>query len=152
MLGLVIALPFALWTLTAISAHPLEASVQLVVLLGILGWSLRSVVKVHTRRVQFDETGLSDTDFFGVRRIPWHAVKALEAVNFNLKEQQRYDRARLEDREGSRPEDDIVAWDVCGEQGVVLLRLRKNMVPQDALFALHERIQKQIQMAAGSRA
>lgn len=143
-LCLVIALPFALWTLTAIISHPLEAGVQLVALLAILGWSLRSVVKVHTRRVQFDEAGLSDIDFFGVRRIPWRAVKALEVVNLNLKEQQRYDRAQLEDREDSRPEDDMGAWDVCGERGVVLLRLRKNMVPQDALSALRDRIQKHI--------
>jgi hypothetical protein len=142
-LGLVIALPFALWMLTGIISHPLEAGVLLVVALGILGLSLRSAVKVHTRRVQFDEAGLSDTDFFGVRRMPWSAVKGLKVVNLNLKEQQRYDRARLRDREGSRPEDDP-AWNVCGEQGVVLLQLYRNMVPQDALAALRQRIQQQL--------
>lgn len=143
-LGVVITLPFALWTLTAIGAHPLEAGVQLVVLLGILGLSLRSVVKVHTRRVQFDEAGLSDADFFGVRRVPWGAVKSMKLVNLNAKAQRLYDRTRFRDREGSRPEDDMGAWDVCSEQGVVLLRLHKNIVPQDALSALRERIQQQL--------
>lgn len=143
-LGVVITLPFALWTLTAIVARPLEAGVQLVVLLAILGLSLRSVVKVHTRRVQFDEAGLSDADWFGVRRVPWAAVKSMKLINLNAKSQRLYDRTRLRDREGSRPEDDMGAWDVSGEGGVVLLRLHKGMVPQDALAALRERIQQQI--------
>ncbi len=143
-LGVVIALPFALWTLTGIISHPLEAGVQLAVLLAILSLSLRSVVKVHTRRVQFDEAGLSDTDFFGVRRVPWAAVKGLKLVNLNAKAQRLYDRTRLVDRVGSRPEDDMGAWDVCGEQGVVLLRLYRSMLPEDALSALRERIQQQL--------
>lgn len=143
-LGLVIALPFALWTLTAIGAHPLEAGVQLVVLLGILSLSVRSVVKVHTRRVRFDQAGLSDTDFFGVRRVPWDAVKSMKLVNLNARAQRLYDRTRLRDRVGSRPEDDMGAWDVCGEQGVVLLRLYRSMLPEDALSALRERIQQQL--------
>ena len=149
LLGVAIALPLALWTLTAIISLPLEASVQLLVLLVVLGWSLRSVVKVHTRRVQFDQTGLSDADFFGVRRVPWGEIKNMVLVNLNADAQARYARTRLTEREGSRPKDDWGAWDVCGEQDVVLLRMYKNMVPWDALTALRGRIERQIRDGSG---
>jgi hypothetical protein len=144
LLGVVIALPFALWTLTAIMSRPLEAGVQMFVLLAILVLSLRNVVKVHTRRIQFDKTGLSDADFFGVRRVSWDEVKGLHLVNLNADAQARYDRTRMTDRQGSRPKDDMGAWEVCGEQGVVLLRMYKNMVPCDALTALRQRIDLQL--------
>ena len=143
-LGLALSLPFALWMLAGIGSHPLEAGLLLVVALAVLGLSLRSVVKKYTRRVRFDQAGLTDADFFGVRRVPWGAVKSMKLVNLNAKAQRLYDRNRLRDSEGSRPEDDMGAWDVCGEQGVVLLRLYRNMVPQDALSALREHIQQRI--------
>jgi hypothetical protein len=149
LLGVVIALPFALWTLTAIISRPREAGLQLVVLLAILGFSLRSVAKAHTRRIQFDEAGLSDADFFGVRRVPWGEIKGLHLVNLNADAQARYSRTRMKDREGSRPTNDWGAWDVCGEQGVVLLRMYKNMVPWDALTALRQRIELQVRGGGG---
>ena len=49
-LGVVVLLPFSLWTLTALKAHPLEAGLQLAVLLPLLAWSLYLVLKTHTRR------------------------------------------------------------------------------------------------------
>ena len=152
LLGVAISVPFALWTLTSISiSYSLLADEQMVsalamllVSLAILGWSLRSVVKAHTRRVQFDQTGLSDADFFGVRRVPWGEIRNLVLVNLNADAQARYARTRVTEREGSRPKDDWGARDVCGEQGVALLRIHKNMVPWDALTALRQRIEKQL--------
>ena len=144
LVGVAIALPFALWTLTAIISRPLEAGAQLLVLLAILGWSLRSAVKAHSRRVQFDQIGLSDADFFGVRRVPWGEIKNMVLVNLNAGAQARYTRTKVTERVGSRPKDDWGAWDVLGEQHVALLRLRKDMVPWDALTALRQRIEKQL--------
>jgi hypothetical protein len=144
LLGLLILLPFSLWMLTGLKAYPFEAGVQLAVALPLLGLSLRGVIKKHTRRVRFDAVGLADADLFGVRRVPWSAIKDIRLINLNKRSQELYDRTRLKDREGRRPEDNLGAWDVKADGGAVLLRLYKGMLPQEALTALIQRIQRQI--------
>ena len=145
LLGALIFLPFSLWMLSGLLAYPFEAGVQLAVALPLLGLSLRSVVKKHTRRLSFDALGVSDADFFGVRRVPWGAIKDMKLINLNVKSQRLHDRTRLKDREGPRPRDNMGAWDVKGESGVVLFRLYKSMLPPDALRFLRERIGQQLQ-------
>ena len=144
-LGVAVLLPFSLWMLSGLMSHPVEAALQLAVALPLLCLSLRSVAKKHTRRVRFDALGVSDTDFFGVRRVPWGAIKDMKLINLNAKSQRNYDRTKLKDREGRRPDDNMGAWDVKGESGVVLFRLYKSMLPPDALRALRERITQQLQ-------
>ncbi len=148
LLGILLFLPFSLWMLTGLNAYPFEAGVQLAVALPLLALSLRSVVKVHTRRVRFDAAGLADADFFGVRRVPWSAIKDIRLINLNEQSQEMYDQTKFEDREGRRPDDNLGAWDVKAERGVVLLRLYKSMLPQGALPALLQRIQRQVRESA----
>jgi hypothetical protein len=146
-LGVALLLPFSLWMLAGLVSYPVEAALQLTVALPLLALALRSVARKHTRRLSFDALGVSDADFFGVRRVPWNAIKDMKLVNLNARSQQLYDQTRLKDREGPRPQDNLGAWDVKGESGVVLFRLYKSMLPPDALRALRGRIGQQLPRA-----
>ncbi len=84
---------------------------------------------ILTRRVQFDDAGLCNANFFRSQRIPWSAVKEFKLGDSSS--------GPLHDSDGS-PKTAQECWLLKDAHGRTMLTLAQNMVPQQSLAALRE--------------
>ena len=112
-------------------------------------------VSIYTRRVQFDDAGLCDANFFRSQRVPWNAVFELISPDAIAKREAEWDAAHSDDSEsgygargrGGRDFDSTLDqgnWVLMGQKHDRILRLRDSMVPQESLAALRKRIESRI--------
>lgn len=127
--------------------------VELVLLAGFLCMAAYFGASIYTRRVQFDDAGLCDANFFRSQRVPWNAVLGLMSPDAIAKrEADRESEWESESGYGARSHHganldstlDQQCWVLMGQKGDRILRLRYNMVPQESLAALLKRIESRI--------
>ncbi len=107
----------------------------------------RSALTVHTRRIAFDDRGISDGHFFGVRRVPWAAIARFKEVDLNEDERRRHQRSGSGDDAGSTPEA-LPVWELRDAQGQPLLTLPQRLSSGQGYTALRRRIRAAIAGAA----
>jgi len=96
-------------------------------------------IVARSRLVRWDDDGVADTHFFGVRRLPWAAIASFERVNVSQEEQQRYDRAPLGRNRGRmRPKSDF-KWIASEADGTQLLELPVALEESPAFQDLQRR-------------
>lgn len=119
------------------SRDPLLTTLMMVGGLGMLLLALFTAVSTFSRILYQDQTGLVDSSFFGIKRLPWFAVAAVNLVNLNREAQQRYDRSHsIKD---SRPQT-LNVYKVTDKQGREILSLSETMAPPYAFNALLARL------------
>ena len=100
------------------------AGVSALVLSAMALLALHTAVANQWRRVDWDESGLCDASYFGVRRVPWAAITEVKRVNSALARQGSYDRAGGGVARATsatlRPRD-IWVWQALAAQGQTLL-------------------------------
>ena len=111
--------------------------------LAYLAW--RTSREAATRVIVWDEAGIADADFRGVKRIAWPAIAAFERINSALDRQREYDGlARSSSAvkpKGLRPRS-IWVWTARAADGRTLLEMVEPMAPPEAFAALRARIEE----------
>jgi hypothetical protein len=141
----------ALWNLIGLAVEgtanaPIEAGFWTLGTFVLFAPPLWLLVRTRTRRVRWDDAGVADADWFGVRRVPWPAIASWQRVNTNAQAQARHDRMSLGRRKGRRPPD-LWMWVAQAADGSELLRLPLQMEPGPAQAVLFERIERQVHPA-----
>ena len=96
-------------------------------------------IVARSRRVRWDDDGVADIHFFGVRRLPWAAIARFERVNVNQVEQQRYDRAPFGRNRGRMRPPSHFKWIVSEVGGSELLELPVALEESPAFQDLQRR-------------
>jgi hypothetical protein len=115
---------------------PVWAPLPLLVLAALCALAAITAVESWSRQIVHDDAGLSDTTFFGAKRVPWIAIAAVRRENINAEAQASHDRAR--NRKGSRPQT-IWVQRLLDAEGRQILSFGDNLVPQERFTALLER-------------
>ncbi|MCQ8102969.1 DUF3592 domain-containing protein [Methylomonas sp. SURF-2] len=136
-LFVLIALPTVPAAIAQMATDPLLATLILAGGLGILLLALFTAVGTFSRVIQQDRTGLVDSSFFGIKRVAWSSVAAVDLVNLNREAQQRYDRSHS--LKESRPQT-LNVYKVTDKQGREILSLSETMAPPRAFHALLARL------------
>ena len=128
----------------------LELALGLLPALGLFVLAASVLVKTRTRRVAFDDWGVVDSHFFGIRRVPWAAMSRCEVVDLNEAHRQR--RLACGSAADGFGEQALPVTLVRGARGEALLDLPASMQPAPAWQALTRRIHAAIATnAAGNR-
>jgi hypothetical protein len=98
---------------------------------------------VLTRRVQFDDVGICDSNFFRAQRIAWSSVAQCRLTDIG----DSLPNDSQGSSRGSHP-----AWVLKDAQGRTLLTLDPGMAPQASLDALRQRADSLLGAGAGSGA
>lgn len=85
---------------------------------------------IFTRRVQFDDAGLCDANFFRSQRVAWSAIKSIDSASGAALAAGPPGAVR------ATPGD----WLLRDTQGRTVLRLDQNMAPQESFEALRRRV------------
>jgi hypothetical protein len=134
----------------------LGALFSALVLSPLAGLALHTLLANQWRRVVWDTSGLGDTSYFGVRRVPWAAITDVKRVNSALARQASYDRARGGVSRATsatlRPRD-IWVWQVLAAQGQTLFDFTEPDVDEvhPAFVALVDRLVQHMRMLAPAR-
>ncbi len=131
----------------------LGAGFSALVLSPVAALALHTAIANQWRHVTWDESGLSDASYFGVRRVPWAAITELKRVNSAMARQSSYDRARGGPSRATsavlRPRD-IWVYQALTAQGQTLLDFtepdRDEVHP--AFHALVRRLEQHVQTLA----
>ena len=122
--------------LMAASVNFLEAIIIMAVVTGVMMLLLYSALQTYSRLIYQDEKGVIDSNFFGVKRVPWSAVGGIELINLNEDAQARYQNRF---GGGQRPQT-LNVYVVSDKLGRQILRLSEHMLPTDAFEALLKRL------------
>ncbi|MCK9605563.1 MAG: DUF3592 domain-containing protein [Methylomonas sp.] len=108
--------------------------------LGMVFLALFTFAKTASRTIYQDRTGLVDSSFFGLKRIPWSVIADVKLVNLNQEAQRSYDRHHT--FSDQRP-DTLNVYQVLDRRGRSIMRLSEAMSPPHAFSALLSRMRQQ---------
>jgi hypothetical protein len=123
------------WWLDEEEELALGPVLMMLVLAVLLLLALHTAIRTRSLSIQWDDAGLSETHFFGTRRVPWSAIGGL-APALNPGKSTAVPA-------GAYP-DTKVAWIVSDTLGRRVMRLDAGLTPAADLEALRQRIRRAI--------
>lgn len=114
----------------------LQALLMIAAVVSVAVLLFYHAAETFSRAVYQSRTGLVDSSLFGVKRVPWSAVAAIELENVNAMEQTTGRRVSTQ----SSALDRYVVRDKLGR---TILRFSENMQPSNGFRALLKRLENQ---------
>jgi len=133
----------AAFSIPSLQAAVMDDMSTVLDLLGLLGVGLLIVytfAKTGSRTLYQDREGMVDSSVFGIKRIPWQAIKDVKLINLNQEAQQDYDRDH--NFSDQRPQT-LNVYNVVDQQGKTIIRLSETMSPTNSFHALLRRLRAQ---------